>query len=73
MAVSSPVISSLQGMNNATLVQSWSVIVKTESKPCDRGNLVMKSMATVSKGIASGLAQMGSSGAFVGLLFILCH
>jgi hypothetical protein len=30
------------------------------------GNLVMKSMVTVLKGVASGLAHMGSNGALVG-------
>jgi hypothetical protein len=41
------------------LVQSWSVIVKIESNPLDKGNLTMKSIATVSKGRASGFGKMG--------------
>jgi hypothetical protein len=51
--------------------QSWSVTVSMELYPCDSGSLVIKSTATVSKGVASGLAQMGSNGALVGWLLIL--
>ena len=47
--------SSLHGMNTAILVQSWSVIVRVESYPCDLGSLVMKSKATVSNSMASGV------------------
>src|SRR5580698_7318372 len=60
-AVSSPEISSTHGMKTVAFEQSWSMTVSMESYPCDTGSLVMKSTATVSKGVASGLAQMGSS------------
>jgi hypothetical protein len=72
-AVSSPEISSTHGMKIVAFEQSWSVTVSMELYPCDMGSLVMKSTATVSKGIASGLAQMGSSAAFVGRLLTLCR
>src|SRR6266702_3595327 len=65
-AVSSAVILSLHGMNIAAFVQSWSVTVSTESYPCEIGNLVMKSNATVSNGIASCVGKMGDNGALVG-------
>src|SRR6266702_7117897 len=71
-AVSSAVMVSLQGMNTAALLQSWSVMVSIESYPCDTGNLVMKFSAMVSNGIASGCGNIGCSGALVGLVFILC-
>src|SRR6266571_2272706 len=70
-AVSSAVIASLHGMNITALLQSWSITVSIKSYPCDTGNLVMKSSATVSKGIASGRGNMGCSGALVGRVFIL--
>jgi hypothetical protein len=72
-AVSSPEISSTHGMKIVAFEQSWSVTVSMESYPCDTGSLVMKSTATVSKGVASGLAQMGSSAALVGRLLTLCR
>ena len=53
-AVPSAVVSSLQGINTDTLVQSWSVTVRRESYPWDLGSLVMKSNAIVSNGSASG-------------------
>jgi hypothetical protein len=71
--VSSLDISSTHGMKIVALEQLWSMTVSMESYPCDTGSLVMKSMATVSKGIASGLAQMSSSAALVGRLLTLCH
>jgi hypothetical protein len=40
-AVSSPDISSTQGMKIVAFEQSWSVTVSMESYPCDTGNLVM--------------------------------
>ena len=69
--VSSAVIASLQGMNITALLQLWSVMVSIESYPCDAGNLVMKSRATVLKGIASGWGNIGCSGALVGRVLIL--
>ena len=72
-AVSSAVMLSLQGMNIAALVQSWSVTVSIKSYPCKIGNLVMKSNATVSKGIASRVGNMGDSDAFVGHVLTLFH
>ncbi len=72
-AVSSAVMLSLQGMNTAALVQSWSVTVSIELYPCEIGSLVMKSRVTVLNGIASGFGNMGDSGALVGRVLILCH
>src|SRR6266702_6905969 len=69
--VSSAVILSLQGMNIAALVQSWSVTLSIESYPCETGSLVMKSRATVSNGIASRAGNMGDNGALVGRVLIL--
>jgi len=70
-AVSSAVILSLQGMNIAALVQSWSVTVSIESYPCEIGNLVMKSRVTVLNGIALRMGNMGDRGALVGRVLIL--
>jgi len=70
-AVSLAVILSLHGMNTAAFVQSWSVTVSIESYPCEIGNLVMKSSATVSNGIASCVGKIGDSGALVGRMLIL--
>jgi hypothetical protein len=67
-AVSSPDISSTHGMKMVAFEQSWFVTVSMESYPCDTGSLVMKSTATVSKGVASGLAQIGSNVALVRLV-----
>ena len=53
------------------LVQSWSMIVSIELKPFDSGNLMMKSIAIVSKGNAPGLVKMGFSGALLTWLFTL--
>src|SRR6266702_6359045 len=69
-AVSSAVILSLQGMNTAALVQSWYVMVSIESYPCETGNLVIKSRATVLNGIALCVGNMGDNGAFVGRVLI---
>ena len=54
-AVPSALISSRQGMKRDILVQSWSVMVRMESNPCDSGSFVMKSSAIVSNGSASGV------------------
>ena len=54
-AVSSALISSQHGIKRDILVQSWLVIVRMESKPCDSGNFVIKSSAIVSNGSASGM------------------
>ena len=70
-ATSSAVMVSLQGMNRAILVQSWSVIVSMESNPCDSGSLTIKSIAMVSNGAALGVGEMGYNGALVGLVFTL--
>ena len=51
--VSSALISSRQGIKCNILVQSWSVMVRMESKPCDSGSFVIKSNAIVSNGSAS--------------------
>ena len=47
-------------------------MVSIESYPCDFGNLVMKSRATVSNGIALGRGNIGCNGALVGRVLILC-
>ena len=70
-AVPSAVISSVHGMNIEALVQSWSVTVRMASCPWEMGSLVMKSRATVSNGLASGVGVMGTSGARVGQLLTL--
>lgn len=49
----SALTSSMHGMKIAALVQSLLFTVSIESNPCDSGNLVMKLIVTVSKGIAS--------------------
>ena len=67
-AVSSTLISLLHGMKIAAFVQSWSVTVRIELYPCDRGNLVIKSIATVSNGIASLFKYIGHKAACVGRL-----
>ncbi len=72
-AISSAVIASLHGMNIAALLQLWSVTMSIKSYPSDVGSLVMKSRATVSKGIALGLGNMGCNGALVGRVFTLFH
>src|SRR6266702_7317352 len=70
-ATSSAVMLSLQGMNTAAFVQSWSMTVSIELYPCEGGNFVMKSSAMVLKGIALGLGNMGDSVALVGRVLIL--
>jgi len=55
-------IASLQGMKIDAFEQSVSVIVRMVSYPPDRGNLVMKSMATVSKGRAFSVGVIGNIG-----------
>ena len=54
-AVSSALISSLQGMKCVIFVQSWSVLMRMALKPCDSESFVMKSSAIVLKGSASGV------------------
>jgi hypothetical protein len=53
---------SLQGMKRAALEQSWSVTVRILLKPLEWGNLMMRSMAMVSKGRAVGVMVMGKWG-----------
>ena len=72
-AIPLALISLLHGIKTATLVQSWSVTVRMELYPCDSGNLVIKSIATVSNGVASGFGYMGLNGALVGQRFALWH
>ena len=62
MAVPSAVISSVQGINTDTLVQSWSVTVSIVSCPCDLGSLVMKSRVITSKGFVSTWALLVLAG-----------
>ena len=58
-ATSSAEIVSLQGMKIAAFEQSWSVMVSMESYPFEGGNLTMKSIATVLKGNAHRMGNMG--------------
>ena len=58
-ATSSAEIVSLQGMKIATFEQSWSVTVSIVSYPFDGGNLMIKSIATVSKGSACDVGRIG--------------
>ena len=71
MAVSLPEISSTHGMKTVAFEQSWSVTVSIESYPCDIGSFVIKSIAMVSKGMASSFANMGWRGAWVGRVLTL--
>jgi hypothetical protein len=50
---------------------SWLVMVKMESKLFDTGRSVMRSMATVSNGVASVAGVMGKGGAFGHVVFAL--
>ena len=63
-ATPSAVIVSLQGIMISILVQSWSVIVRMESKPADSGSFTIKSIAMVWKGSAPVIGVMGNKGAF---------
>ena len=63
-ATSSAEIVSLQGIKIAAFEQSWSVIVSMASYPLDGGNLTMKSIATVSKGSACNVGEMGRKAAW---------
>ena len=63
-ATPSAVIVSLQGIMISILVQSWSVIVRMESKPADSGSFTIKSIAMVWKGSAPIIGVMGNKGAF---------
>ena len=58
-ATSSAEIVLLQGMKTTAFEQSWSVMVSMVSYPFDSGNLTMKSIATVSKGNACNVGEMG--------------
>ena len=64
-ATSSADITSLQGMKTAAFEQSWLVTVSIESYPAESGNLMMKSIATVSKGNACGMGDIGTKVAWV--------
>ena len=65
LATSSAETVSLQGMKIAAFEQSWSVMVNIVSYPLDGGNLTMKSIATVSKGNACDIGEMGRKAAWV--------
>ena len=53
-----------QGMNMAALLQLWSVMVRIESCPFNKGRSVIKSRAIVVNGGAACLAVMGMRGTF---------
>jgi hypothetical protein len=61
----------LHGMKMDAFVHPWLVMVRIKSKPCEIGNLTMKSSATILNGSASGFGYMGCRGAFVGRLLTL--
>jgi hypothetical protein len=67
LATPSESIVSLQGIKMDALEQSWSVIVRIVSYPCDTGSFVMKSNAMVWNGSASVAGVMGLIAGFVGL------
>ena len=58
----SELIVSLQGIKTDAFEQSVLVIVRMVSYPPDRGNLVMKSIATVSKGQVFSVGVIGNIG-----------
>ena len=64
-ATSSAEIALLQGIKIAAFEQSWSVTVSMASYPLDGGNLMMKSIATVSKGSACDTGEIGRNVAWV--------
>ena len=55
-------IVSLQGIKTDAFEQSVSVIVRMVLYPPDRGSLVIKSIATVSKGQAFSVGVIGNIG-----------
>jgi hypothetical protein len=63
-AMPSELMSFLQGRNIVALVQSWSIMVRIESYPFERGRSTMRSHAMVSKGCAFGLTVIG----YIGIL-----
>ena len=65
LVTSSTEIVSLQGIKIAAFEQSWSVMVNIVSYPLDGGNLTIKSIATVSKGNACGIGEIGPKAAWV--------
>ena len=58
-------IVSLQGMKIAAFEHSWSVMVSMVSYPFEGGNLTMKSIATVLKGNACNVGEIGRKAAWV--------
>ena len=70
-ATPSALIVSLQGIAISILVQSWSVIVKIESKPSNSGSFTIKSIAIVWNGRASCFRVIGDKGAFFGWVLAL--
>ena len=62
-ATSSAEIVSLQGIKIAAFEQSWLVMVSMELYPFEGGNLMMKSIATVSKGNACNMGEIGCKAA----------
>jgi len=58
----SELIASLQGIKTDAFEQSVSVIVRMVLYPPDKGNLVIKSIATVSKGQAFSVGVIGNIG-----------
>jgi hypothetical protein len=64
VAIPTESMSFLQGRNIAALVQLWSVIVRIELCPFERGRSVIRSHAMVSNGCALGFTVIG----YVGIL-----
>jgi hypothetical protein len=61
----------LQGIKTVAFVVLWSMMVKMESKPSDTGRSVIRSMATVSNGVALVAGVIGKGGAFGCTVFTL--
>ena len=72
-ATSSAEIALLQGIKIAAFEQLWSVTVSMESYPFEGGNLTMKSIATVSKGNACDMGDIGTKVAWVWWVLTLLH
>jgi len=66
-----PSIIFVQGMNLAALEQPWSTIVRMESKPCDFGRSVIRSIDTYWKGPSSTGVSKCCRGAFDRCMLVL--
>ncbi len=62
-------IVSLQGMKIEAFEQSWSVMVRILSYPCERGSLMIRSIVMISNGKAVCVVVMGEMGGFTRVVF----